>query len=95
MALSLTRRVPAADRGSPGRPAAQLARDRQRREGLCPDYAPVHHGDKLLRALLYVANHARQGRASARYREAVAAAARQWKLPEGYVRTLERSMISA
>ena len=55
----------------------------------------MHRGDKFLRALVYVANHAKPGRASARYREAVAAAARQWKLPEDYVRTLERGMISA
>ena len=39
MALSLTRRLPAAARGSPGGPAAQLARHRQRRQGLCPDDA--------------------------------------------------------
>jgi len=41
VALSLTRRVPPGDRGSPGGPAAQLARRRQRRESLCPDYALV------------------------------------------------------
>ena len=41
MALSLTRRVPEGDRGSPGGPGAQLARHRQRREGLCPEYAPI------------------------------------------------------
>ncbi len=59
-----------------------------------PAALPAHHGDKLLRALVYVANDARPGRASARYREAVLAAARQWNLPEDYVRALERGMIA-
>jgi len=59
-----------------------------------PAALPVHHGDKLLRALVYVANDARPGRASARYREAVIAAARQWKLPADYVRALEGGMIA-
>ena len=41
--LSLSRRVPAGDRGSPGGPAAQLARHRGRREGPCPGYALPSH----------------------------------------------------
>lgn len=59
-----------------------------------PAALPVHHGDKLLRALVYVANDARPGRPSARYRAAVITAARQWKLPADYVQALEGGMIA-
>jgi gamma-glutamylcyclotransferase (GGCT)/AIG2-like uncharacterized protein YtfP len=60
-----------------------------------PATLPVHHGDKLLRALVYVANDARPGRASEKYHRAVLAAARAWELPEDYVRALEHSMMAA
>jgi cation transport regulator ChaC len=60
-----------------------------------PATLPVHHGDKLLRALVYVANDARPGRASEKYRVAVLAAARAWELPDDYVHALERSMMAA
>jgi cation transport regulator ChaC len=53
---------------------------------------PVHAGDKLIRALVYVANDARPARASAEYREAVLAAARHWNLPDDYARVLEREL---
>jgi gamma-glutamylcyclotransferase (GGCT)/AIG2-like uncharacterized protein YtfP len=53
---------------------------------------PVHLGDKLLRALIYIANDARPARPSAQYRDAVLAAARHWKLPDDYARALEREM---
>jgi gamma-glutamylcyclotransferase (GGCT)/AIG2-like uncharacterized protein YtfP len=53
---------------------------------------PVHLGDKLLRALIYIANDPRPARASAQYREAVLAAVRHWKLPDDYARALEREM---
>ena len=59
-----------------------------------PAALPVHHGGKLLRALVYLANDAKPGRPSARYRAAVIAAARQWKLPEDYVLALEGGMIA-
>jgi len=50
---------------------------------------PVHHGDKLLRALVYVASDPRPGRPKPGYQEGVVAAARAWQLPERYVRELE------
>ncbi|MEX0590634.1 MAG: gamma-glutamylcyclotransferase family protein [Xanthobacteraceae bacterium] len=56
---------------------------------------PVHVGDKLLRALVYVANDARPARPSAKYCEFVLAAARHWNFPDDYARALEREMMSA
>lgn len=50
---------------------------------------PVHRGDRLLRALAYVASDPRPGRPQPGYQERVAAAARAWRLPEAYVRELE------
>ena len=52
---------------------------------------PVKHDEKLLRALVYVAKDATPGRASPRYRAQVIGAAREWKLPDDYVRALERA----
>jgi gamma-glutamylcyclotransferase (GGCT)/AIG2-like uncharacterized protein YtfP len=54
---------------------------------------PVHLGDKLLRALIYIANDSRPARPSPKYRDAVLAAARHWKLPDDYARALEREMM--
>jgi gamma-glutamylcyclotransferase (GGCT)/AIG2-like uncharacterized protein YtfP len=56
---------------------------------------PVHLGDKLLRALIYVANDARPARPNAHYRDMVLAAARHWNLPEDYSRALERELTGA
>ncbi|HEY7457941.1 MAG TPA: gamma-glutamylcyclotransferase family protein [Xanthobacteraceae bacterium] len=56
---------------------------------------PVHLGDKLMRALVYVANDSRPARPSVQYREMVLAAARQWQLPEDYARILEREMTAS
>jgi gamma-glutamylcyclotransferase (GGCT)/AIG2-like uncharacterized protein YtfP len=55
-------------------------------------FLPVHFDEKLLRALVYVANDARPGRPSAQYREAVLKSARDWALPEEYVRMLDQEM---
>jgi gamma-glutamylcyclotransferase (GGCT)/AIG2-like uncharacterized protein YtfP len=49
---------------------------------------PVHHGERLLRALVYVANDPRPGRSSPAYRAAIGAAARDWQLPADYLREL-------
>lgn len=54
---------------------------------------PVHWNGKLLRALVYVANDERPARASVGYRGAVLGAARDWALPEDYVRALESGMM--
>lgn len=54
---------------------------------------PVHWNGKMLRALVYVAIDARPARPSAAYRAAVLDAARDWALPEDYVRILESGMV--
>jgi gamma-glutamylcyclotransferase (GGCT)/AIG2-like uncharacterized protein YtfP len=56
---------------------------------------PVHHGERLLRALAYIASDPHPGRPKPRYQEGVVAAAREWKLPEAYVRELETFLPSA
>jgi gamma-glutamylcyclotransferase (GGCT)/AIG2-like uncharacterized protein YtfP len=43
---------------------------------------PVHHGERLLRALAYVASDPRPGRPKPGYQEGVIAAARAWQLPK-------------
>ncbi|HEY8268942.1 MAG TPA: gamma-glutamylcyclotransferase family protein [Xanthobacteraceae bacterium] len=52
---------------------------------------PVHHDEKLLSALVYIATDTTPGRARPQYRAQVIGAAREWKLPEDYVRDLERA----
>ena len=54
---------------------------------------PVHAGEKLLRALVYVAKDARPARPSAAYRAMVLAAARSWQFPGDYLQMLEREMM--
>lgn len=53
---------------------------------------PVRFGDKLMRALVYVANDARPARPRPEYRDMVLAAARNWNFPPDYTRFLEREM---
>ena len=55
---------------------------------------PVHHGDRLLRALAYVASDPRPGRPKPGYQEGVVAAARACQLPEDYVRELETFLLT-
>ncbi len=50
---------------------------------------PVHYDEKLLSALVYIATDATPGRARPRYRAQVIGAAREWKLPDDYIRVLE------
>jgi gamma-glutamylcyclotransferase (GGCT)/AIG2-like uncharacterized protein YtfP len=50
---------------------------------------PVHPGERLLRALAYVASDPRPGLPKPGYQEGVVAAAREWQLPGEYVRELE------
>jgi hypothetical protein len=52
---------------------------------------PVHHEEKLLQALVYIANDATPGRARPQYRAQVIGAAHAWNLPGDYVRALERA----
>ncbi len=54
---------------------------------------PVHWDNKLLKALVYVANDARPGRPRPQYRDLVLSAARDWSLPDDYVHTVDREML--
>jgi cation transport regulator ChaC len=51
---------------------------------------PVRHAGRRLRALVYVATRDGAGRPRPGYQEIVLAAARDWGLPEDYVRMLAR-----
>jgi hypothetical protein len=53
-------------------------------------HVPVRQGRRSLRAMMYVLRRRGRGRPRPGYIEAITAAARQWQLPETYVRTLER-----
>lgn len=55
---------------------------------------PVHWDGKLLRVLVYIANDARPGQPRRQYRDAVLAAAREWKLPADYIELLDRAMVT-
>ena len=50
----------------------------------------AHEGGPAERALVYVARDRRRGRPLPGYQAIVVAAARDWELPAGYVRRLER-----
>jgi len=56
------------------------------------DMLPVHHDEKLLSALVYIASDTTPGRARPQYRAQVIGAAREWKLPDDYVHALERAL---
>ncbi len=60
-----------------------------------PAVMPVKFEDKLMRALVYVANDARAGRCTPKYREMVLNAARGWKLPDDYMAGLDKALIAA
>ncbi len=51
---------------------------------------PVLHGGRRVSALIYLLRRRVVGRPQPGYIGAVAAAAREWDLPEGYVRAVER-----
>lgn len=53
-------------------------------------HLPVRSGGRRLRALVYLLRRRVVGRAKPGYVEAIAAAARAWDLPEGYVRSIQR-----
>jgi len=55
-----------------------------------PSTIPLHHGGKLLLAMIYYAVDARPGRAKPGYQEMVIAAARSWEFPQDYVHELEK-----
>ena len=51
---------------------------------------PVREGTRLLPAMIYLLRRRATGRPKPGYVEMIAAAARAWRLPEGYVRSVER-----
>ena len=55
---------------------------------------PVRCGTRLMPAMIYLLRRRATGRPKPGYVEMIAAAARAWKLPEDYVRSVERMSIS-
>ena len=53
-------------------------------------YLPVRHGPRRVRAMIYLLRRRAPGKPRPGYVEMVAAAARGWKLPEPYIRSVER-----
>jgi cation transport regulator ChaC len=53
----------------------------------------VHHADKLLKALVYIASNATPTRPRPAYRQMVLMAARDWGLPDEYIDGLEQAMM--
>jgi len=51
---------------------------------------PVLHGGRRVSALIYLLRRRVPGRPHPGYIESVAAGAREWELPEGYIRAVER-----
>src|SRR5262249_59279985 len=51
---------------------------------------PVRHGDRRVSALVYIARRQGEGAPRPGYLRLVAEAARDWELPESYVRSLMR-----
>jgi Gamma-glutamyl cyclotransferase, AIG2-like len=57
-------------------------------------YLPVRVGGRCARAMIYLLRRRIPGTPRPGYAEMIAAAARDWKLPEDYVRSVERWSIS-
>lgn len=53
-------------------------------------YLPVRHGTRCVRAMIYILRRRATGNPRPGYVEMIAAAARSWKLPESYIRSVER-----
>jgi Gamma-glutamyl cyclotransferase, AIG2-like len=53
-------------------------------------YLPVRHGTRRLRAMIYLLRRRAIGNPRPGYVELIASAARGWKLPEPYIRSVER-----
>jgi AIG2-like family len=51
---------------------------------------PVRSGSRRIRAMIYLLRNRTAGRPKPGYVEMIAASARAWKLPENYVRSVER-----
>ena len=57
-------------------------------------YLPVRRGAQLMPAMIYLLRRRAPGRPKPGYVEMIAAAARGWKLPERYIRSVERWSVS-
>lgn len=57
-------------------------------------YLPVRHGKRQVRAMICILRRRAPGSPRPGYVEMIAAAARGWKLPESYVRSVERWSVS-
>ena len=57
-------------------------------------HLPVRAGNKRVRAMIYLLRRRAPGRPRPGYVEMIAAAARGWRLPERYIRSVERWSIS-
>ena len=53
-------------------------------------YLPVRHGSRRVRAMIYRLRRQAVGAAKPGYVERIASAAREWNLPEAYIRSVER-----
>lgn len=57
-------------------------------------HLPVRSGRRLLPAMVYLLRRRNTGLPKSGYVETIAAAARDWRLPEPYIRSLERWSMS-
>jgi cation transport regulator ChaC len=57
-------------------------------------HLPVRNGSKRVRAMIYLLRRRAPGKPKPGYVEMIAAAARDWRLPERYIRSVERWSIS-
>jgi len=57
-------------------------------------YLPVRHDGRRMRAMIYLLRRRALGKPRPGYVEMIAAAARDWKLPEPYIRSVERWSVS-
>jgi hypothetical protein len=57
-------------------------------------YLPVRRGAQLMPAMIYLLRRKTFGRPKPGYVEMIAAAARGWRLPEPYIRSVERWSVS-
>jgi Gamma-glutamyl cyclotransferase, AIG2-like len=57
-------------------------------------HLPVRFGSKRVRAMIYLLRRRAPGKPKPGYAESIAAAARDWKLPESYIRSVERWSVS-
>ncbi len=57
-------------------------------------HLPVRQGARLTPAMIYLLRRRQPGKPKPGYTEMIAAAAREWQLPEAYIRSVERWSVS-